>query len=51
MSRINPDDFEKILENIKDKISNFVQCDDIRAIESNFNLWFQENYRLEESLR
>ncbi|MBM7871439.1 hypothetical protein JOC70_002939 [Clostridium pascui] len=42
MSRINPDDFEKILENIKDKISDFVQ---------NITLWFQENYRLEESLR
>lgn len=105
MSRINPDDFEKILKNIKDKISDFVQCDDIRAIESNFNtkamifksdgkkdgtiivgedkgkiavdisvtdnvvrsfilggkgdkegiknitLWFEENYKLEESLR
>lgn len=105
MSRFNPDDFEKILDSIRNKISDFVQCDDIRSIESNFNTkamifrsdgnkdgtiivgedngkiavdisitdnvvrsfiiggkhdkegiknityWFQENYKLEESLR
>lgn len=37
MSRLNPDDFEKILEDIRNKIGDFVQCDDIRSIESNFN--------------
>lgn len=37
MSSFNPDDFEKILENIRHKVSSFVECDNIRAIESNFN--------------
>lgn len=37
MSNFNPDDFEKILERIKPKISDFVECDNIRSIESNFN--------------
>lgn len=37
MSDFNPDDFERILDHIKHKISNFVVCDDIRSIESNFN--------------
>ncbi|MBC2581358.1 hypothetical protein [Clostridium sp. DJ247] len=37
MGDFSPDDFEKILDHIKHKISNFVECDDVRAIESNFN--------------
>lgn len=37
MSDFNPHDFEKILNHIKHKISNVVECGDIRSIESNFN--------------
>jgi hypothetical protein len=37
MSSFDPDDFEKILEHIKHEINEFVECHDIRAIESNFD--------------
>ncbi|KZL90696.1 hypothetical protein [Clostridium magnum] len=37
MSDFSTDDFEEILDSIKHKISDFVLCDDIRSIESNFN--------------
>lgn len=37
MTNFNPKDFEKILDSIKTKIENLVECDGIRPIESNFN--------------
>lgn len=37
MSKFTPDDFEKILSNLKSKIKDFLECENIRAIESNFN--------------
>jgi hypothetical protein len=37
MSNFNPDDFEKILEHIKKIISDLIECDNIKSIESNFN--------------
>lgn len=37
MKNLNPDDFEEILDSLRNKISNYVECDNIRAIESNSN--------------
>lgn len=37
MSDFNPHDFEKILKNIKHKISALVECDTVKPIESNLN--------------
>ncbi|AGK97500.1 hypothetical protein [Clostridium pasteurianum] len=37
MSDFNPHDFDKILNNIKHKISTFVECDTVKPIESNLN--------------
>ncbi|MCT8977136.1 hypothetical protein N4T77_11025 [Clostridium sp. CX1] len=37
MNNFSPDDFEEILDHIKHNINDFVDCNDIRSIESNFN--------------
>lgn len=37
MNRLNPDDFEKILDSIENNIEDIVECGAISSIESNFN--------------
>lgn len=37
MSNFSPDDFEKVLDKIKHKINGFLECENTRSIESNFN--------------
>lgn len=37
MSDFNPDDFEELLNLIRENIGNYTVCDNTRSIESNFN--------------
>jgi hypothetical protein len=37
MENFSPDDFEKILDEIRDNVDSSIHCNKIRAIESNFN--------------
>ncbi|MDP4087815.1 MAG: hypothetical protein Q8930_00940 [Bacillota bacterium] len=37
MSNFSPDDFEAIIDNVRKKINDFIECDNTRAIESNLN--------------